>query len=1289
MFCLIISLFMKIHFNKYFFLSAFMYFITFNLSAQKVNDLWTIKTDSEINSIHKIERRLVPNKFKIFNLDVENLKQKLQNTPKRKGKSIKSTAIISFPNAKGVLEKYEVFEASILEQSLQEKYPNIKSYIGKSIENSESIIRFSMSKIGLHAMIMQSNEGAIFIDPFASNKESYIVFSKKDVSTTEPFECMVDEAGLALKQAESSLSSKSTNANDGILRTFRLAVATTGEYSQFQLMYNGISVNATDAEKKEVVLSAINATMTRVNAIFERDVSLTMELVANNTTVIFLDPETDELTNDDGNELINQSQTVIDANIGFDNYDIGHTFSTGGGGLATLNSPCTSSKAKGVTGSSFPIGDTYDIDFVAHEMGHQFGASHTFNSEKGSCAGNNINNATAVEPGSGSTIMSYAGLCAPENIQEQADDYFHLVSIQEMWNNITNGNSTCAETTDTGNKAPVVDVLSTYTLPISTPFVLNASATDVNSGDVLTYTWEQLDNEIAIAPPVSTATEGPVFRSVSPNTSSMRYLPNQATVISGQLFNTWEVLPSVARTMKFGVTVRDNNLIAAQTASKETVLSFDEGSGPFKVMSQAEPVSWDSEETKTVTWDIANTNNAPVNCANVNILLSTDGGYTFPITLMSNTLNNGTANIVVPNITTSQARIKVESVGNIFYAINGANISIQAKEFTIDFMNDNTKVCKPTSAVYNFTYNTFLDFDEEVIFSASGNPSGTTVSFSPESATNNNTDEEVTVSGINNIASGNYNMNVVGISGTTSLEKTKAVTLDVFESTLTTPVLTTPVNNTLVFVKPYSLGWETDVNAESYDIQIASDLDFTSIIESETVITNSFEPQLLDVNTKYYWRVVSKNTCGGVSSFSSVFNFTTANEICDVYVSTDTPKTIPDFSPEGVSSIINIADNKLITIVKVTVTITHTYDADLSLELTSPKGIIILLSADNGGNGNNYTNTIFADSANTSIVDGSAPFTGTFSPQVPLSYLNNTTSQGNWTLKVVDSGEADTGTIDNWSLEICGVPTLSIDDDMDGVTNIIDQCPETALGNSVDALGCFKFPENNFEIETIGETCPNSANGQIIIKAQKAYSYSTTIDEVLYNFVSSRIISNLAPGTYNFCIEVYVEDEDNTFEQCFTVFIEAGTIVAGKAVVSNSKVAIEVSQGSPPFKVFVNGNVVLETQASLMSIDVNHGDLVAVKTSVECEGLFLTDIDLISEIIAYPNPTNGLFEIALPTSKKEVEIALYNMQSQLISLKTYPIINGKAQLTIENKPTGVYIAKVYLDKPIALKIIKN
>jgi subtilisin-like proprotein convertase family protein len=1267
-------------------LAFLMFFMILSVFAQKSDKIWQQQAVSQFDDIAKMERRTIPNTYKVYNLDVNFLKQELQNSPKNKGITQKSSVIVSFPTVQGSLASYEVFEASILDESLQQQFPNIKSYVGKSIENPETMIRFSVSTIGLHAMIFEAEGGTVFIDPYTYDKNSYIVYSKKDLPKADQFICEVVEntADLELKTA---LASKADNVNDGKLRTFRLAIATTGEYSQFQLVYNGISEDATVAEKKEVVLSAINATMTRVNGIYERDVSLTMQLVANNTSIIFLDPLTDGFTNDDANLLINESQTIIDANIGFTNYDIGHTFSTGGGGLAILNSPCTTSKAKGITGSSYPVGDLYDIDFVAHEMGHQYGANHTFNGEDGNCGGGNRNTATAVEPGSGSTIMSYAGLCAPENVQNQANDYFHLVSINEMWANITSGKSTCAVTTSTGNSTPVVTALSTYTLPVSTPFYLNAVATDAD-GDVLTYTWEQLDTELAVAPPVSTATGGPAFRSYSPTTSSVRYFPNLNTVISGALSNTWEVLPSVSRTMKFGVNVRDNSVNGGQSASRETVLTFNKSAGPFKVTSQSSQVSWNSGESKVITWDVANTNASPVNCSKVTIKLSVDGGYTYPYTLAENVSNNGTATIVVPNVTTTSARVKVESVGNIFYAMNAADINIQAKEFTITFSSSNVGVCEPNNAVYDFTYATFLGFNETTTFSAVGNPAGTTVSFSPTSVSANNTNVIMTVEGISAVDVGYYTFDVIGTSGTTSMVKKAAVSLNVYDASLTAPVLLTPQNNKLTYLKPYSLSWNEDINVISYEVQIATNATFTNIVEQATINSNTYNPNLLDINTKYYWRVKAINDCSE-SSFSEVFNFTTANEICSIYTATDVPVSIPDDDFTGASSVINVSDVKLVTDVNVTLSIKHTYDEDLTIALISPNKITILLSVENGSSGANYTNTVFDDEASISIVDGSAPFTGVYKPQLPLSYLNDISSFGNWTLKVVDGGAADTGTINSWSLEICGIPTENNDDDGDGVSNDIDQCPDTPFGNSVDAFGCFMLPATNFQIETVGETCPDQDNGEINIIAVKSYNYSTTINNVSYNFTKNLNISNLPAGTYPFCIDVFVTDENKTYQQCYNVVIETGGLILGKTEVENNKLKVEITEGTAPFEVLVNKEYAFKTNASTFWVDVNQGDLVQVKSSVACEGVLSKQVDLVSQIVVYPNPTNGDFEIQLPTNQKEVKIEMYTMQSQLISSKMYLVNYGKVQLTIDDKPTGVYILKVYLDKPVVLKVVKK
>ena len=1291
---------MKHNNKKYFLFTLLLVLLFFSGNAQDSDALWYKTSALEKSSAKKMERKSMPNKFGLYQLNLNSLKTKLVNAPLRKGKLTTSKVVLTFPTENGELENYQIFETPIMEEGLQKKYPNIKSYIGKSTNNPNSVVRFSVTALGLHAMITQKAGNVAYIDPYTSDKESYIIYSKKNVLNNNQFQCKVDKSSTTAKSVLTTSSAKTENANDGILRTYRLAVATTGEYSQFHLNNQGISATASDAEKKTAVLSAIVATITRVNEIFERDVALTMILVANNDSIIFLDATTDGFTNNDSSALINESQTVIDANIGSVNYDIGHTFSTGAGGLASLNSPCTNSKARGVTGTSSPIGDPYDVDYVAHEMGHQYGATHTFNN---SC-NDNRTSSTAVEPGSGSTIMSYAGICAP-NVQNAVGDYFHLVSIQQMWNNITLGNSTCGSQSTTENHVPTVDAIPSYTIPISTPFVLNAIASD-GDGDSLTYTWEQLDTETTTAPPVSTATGGPVFRSVLPSSSTMRYFPNQSTVIAGNLSDTWEVLPSVARTMKFGVTVRDNNVAVGQTASEETTITVDETSGPFMITSQAVATTWDAGTAQTVTWDVANTNTSPINCSFVNILLSEDNGLTYPTTLASNIANNGSYEIVVPNNATTSGRIKIESVGNIFYAMNASTIKVQTSEFIMNFSSYSEAICSPNNVVYSFTYNTFLGFNEETTFSAINNPTGTIVTFNPTSATINNTTVQMTVSGIEDNDVENYNISVIGTSALTT--KTTVVNLDIYSSTINTPTLVSPIISAVDVLKPYTLNWDSEINALNYELQISTDIAFGTIIETATVSVNFYTPLLLQLNTNYFWRVKSINNCGE-SSFSSIYNFTTANEVCDSYPSTDTPLNIPDNNSSGISSVINFSKNKIVTDINVTVNIPHEYVGDLTLTLTSPQGTSVILAANIGDNGINYTNTVFDSDAVDLISTGLAPFTGTFSPQGNLANFNNEESLGNWTLKVVDSGNIDTGEINNWTIEICGVDLL-IDTDNDGIDNTVDNCPYTTnadqadtdgdgvgdacdacsgtqLGTLVDATGCFTLSSDNFSIEVTSETCPNKNNGQISITGIAAYSYTTTINGVDYTFnnMNGVLATNLPPANYMVCISVTGE----TYEQCFDVEVISGTTVSGKASVASGTAFIEIESGTAPYSIYVNGKENFKTTSTQFNVEVKHGDFIEVKTAKSCEGTFSKAIQLLDGIIAYPNPSNGVFNISLPIIQKEVVIELYSIESQLISIKTYPILYGKVQLNIENQPAGMYIARVQLNSPVTLKIVKS
>jgi hypothetical protein len=628
-------------------------------------------------------RESIPSSFNLFSIEKDLITGQLF-------KSSKTAQIIELPTPNGI-QRFEIKEASIFADALAAKFPTIKSYVGVGLDDPTARVRLSNSKIGLHAMISSGEYPMYLIDPYTKDKKVAIAYLKNRGAKSR-FECLVDEVKLPVRNKNFQ---KTTNANDGKLRTYRLALIGTAEYSQYHLTNQGIASGASNTVKKAAVLAAMNVSMTRVNGVFERDLSVTMELVGNNDDLIFLDASTDGLSNNDINSLLTESQAKCDAVIGSANYDIGHALGTGGyDGVALRGMVCvTGQKAKGATMSPDPIGDAFDIDFVIHEMGHQFGANHTFNN---SCRGNRNDGdafgpSTAVEPGSGSTIMAYANICPP-NVQDKSDAYFHAVSIAEMWNYVST--TTCGLETTTGNTAPTANAGADFTIPKSTPFVLKGIASDADSGNALTYTWEQLDNEIgAIMPPASTNTGGPLFRSLAPSSSINRYMPELSTVLAGNTSSTWEVLPSIARTMDFAFTVRDNVANGAATARDDTLITVAGDSGPFVVTSQNTGTTLNGNSTQTITWNVADTNVSPINCTHVTILLSTDGGNTFPNVLAANTPNDGNQDVAFTNIvTTEEARIKIEPVNNIFYAVNSTSFSIDQTASIADELFSDFKV---------------------------------------------------------------------------------------------------------------------------------------------------------------------------------------------------------------------------------------------------------------------------------------------------------------------------------------------------------------------------------------------------------------------------------------------------------------------------------------------------------------------------------------------------------------------------------------------------------------------
>ena len=638
----------------------------FGLNAQNSIDIWKVASSYETESKVKVFRNTVPQEFKLFTLNPVEFNNLLATAPQRF--TTQSNTIIEFPTKNGEIQKFRVYEASVLDDLLQEQYPTIRSYTAQGIDDPSAIARFSYSDSGLNVMISSANYGTIYIDPYTKDLNQYISYATNSLpEDSRSFECLVQDT----LQDEVVLSP--LNADDGKLRTYRLALACTGEYAQYHLNNQGIPSSATDEVKKAAVLTAMNTAMTRINGVFEKEVALTMVIIANNTEIIFLNAGSDPYTNNNGGVMLGQNQSTINSIIGVANYDIGHVFSTGGGGIASLGSVCGSSKAQGVTGLPQPIGDDFYINFVAHEMGHQFRANHTQNN---SC---NRNNATSMEPGSASTIMGYAGICSP-NVQSDSDAYFHAISIQEMWGFISIlGGSSCPVETDTGNAPPTADAGPNYTIPKTTPFVLKGIATDPDTEDVLSHNWEQMDQQIGTMPPQNTSAFGPMFRSENSLISPNRYMPKLSTVLNGQTQTTWEVVPSVSRTMKFRYTVRDNVAGGSSSASDNTVITVDGDSGPFVVTSQNASTTWSPQSNETITWDVAGTDVAPVDSPNVDILFSTNGGQTYDVVIAEDIPNNGSAEISAPNLNTTSGRFMIISSNNIFYDINGGVITIEGE----------------------------------------------------------------------------------------------------------------------------------------------------------------------------------------------------------------------------------------------------------------------------------------------------------------------------------------------------------------------------------------------------------------------------------------------------------------------------------------------------------------------------------------------------------------------------------------------------------------------------------
>ncbi|OIQ15987.1 MAG: hypothetical protein BM557_10545 [Flavobacterium sp. MedPE-SWcel] len=985
--------------------------LVFVISGYSQNQLWNRIESASIEGQEKLDRASQPAAFLLYNLNLENLKAQLQQAPQRFAEQT-SSIVLPFPDGDGNMIYYTIYEAPVMDTELSEKHQNIKSYVGEGVEDASSTIRFSITPFGFHNML-HSTKGTSYIDPYTKNLQNYIVYNRKGLARESSFYCgVVDEANNHANQ-RSAEEPFGVTASDGVLRTYRLAMACTIEYAAFHVDAAGLN-DGTLAEKKEAVLAAMVITVARVNSVYERDLSITLVLIPDNEDVIFID--SDDFTNNDAGTLIDESQTVIDDIIGFDNYDIGHTVSTGGGGLAQLWAPCSNSKARGITGLAAPVGDPYDIDYVAHEIGHQFGGQHSYNN---ACSGNR-SNANAYEPGSGSTIMAYAGICPP-NVQSNSDAHFHANSIAQMTEFMTTDGN-CSENTVTGNTAPVADAGDDYVIPYGTAFILSGTGTDADN-DEMTYNWEQMDREISEQPPVATSNEGPNFRSFPSKDVPERYMPDIEAVLDNNLTPTWEVIANVAREYNFAFTVRDNNVAGGQTVIDYMKIDVSGTAGPFLVSIPNTNVSWQAGTNQDVEWDVAGTTANGVNAPYVDIFLSTDGGYTYPIVLAAKVPNDGSEVIAVPNVVGNNNRIMVRGYRNIFYDISNTNFTITAPESTMAFAVtglQNIADCVGGDVSYNLNYEAYEGFSADAAFTVTGTPEGATVAFDPETISADGV-VTLTVSTDGDTVPGFYTMPVVATSG--GVTKTINVYLDLIDPNFGNLDLIEPADGSEAVFTGTSFDWTNIASAVGYEIEISEDEDFADLVVATTVTENSYTGDL-EEGVRYYWRIRPINeACAG--NFGEASSFVTGVTACNDYEAEDLPITISNSESGDYETSISIAEGATVQSLTVSLDITHSWVSDLTVTLVSPDNTEVELFSDVCFDRNDVLVT-FDDNAEQGECGNNPAIGGTIQAQNSLSAFIGGAIEGDWTLRVEDGFNADGGSINAWSLNICTTEAVDL-----------------------------------------------------------------------------------------------------------------------------------------------------------------------------------------------------------------------------------------------------------------------
>lgn len=692
--------------------------------------------------------RTPPSKYLVYSLNVAAMRAQLWGLTANAA----NTANMKLPMPDGTLREFKVWESSMMPASLAAQFPNIKTFTAEAVNDARVTAKIDFTEFGFHSVVFDGEQVA-FIDPYDNLNDGYYVvhykadenrpFSQRMVCAVhgdqddhaggEPMQIIQSKLpGTDLKQINLPASLKGTQGEQGKsvheagvmaelttngtnIRTYDIAVSANSFYCQ--------AATGLGSPTVAQCLSRVTTTMNRVNGVYNRELAVQFNFVAGESSLIWPtatgsvngpDPFASLNTNPGG--CLSQNQTTCDAVIGSANYDVGHVFTTGAGGLASLGIICNNSfKAQGVTGSSSPVGDAYDIDYVCHELGHQFGSNHTFNNNVDGGCNPNASSANAFEPGSGATIMDYAGLCSPDNLQSNSSPYFSARSLDRIQLHISGSGGACAASSASGHVPPVFSgtFSATYNIPYKTPFELTSPTPTVTAGDTaVTYCWHQANLGDFGRRLNQTFIFGPIFRSYQPVYTTTRIFPQLSTILAGALSNSGEKAPDTTRFLTFKTVVRSIRAGMGAIIIPDDTIHINAGTtgaangyAGFRVTSQnTTGIVYTGNTTQTITWNRVGTNLAPVSCANVDIFMSTDGGQTWAYTI-GTFPNSGTASVTLPNppVSSSTCRIKVKGNGNIFFNINSNNFTVNPGVITAPITGTFTVCVGATTALADAT----------------------------------------------------------------------------------------------------------------------------------------------------------------------------------------------------------------------------------------------------------------------------------------------------------------------------------------------------------------------------------------------------------------------------------------------------------------------------------------------------------------------------------------------------------------------------------------------------------